>query len=67
LVAVSIFFFLLGVTNDAAKPNCIVQIGNNGSSNEGHSSSKLIIIKINKTQLSWKQQSSQMQTPAITL
>jgi hypothetical protein len=55
----SSFFLELGVTNNAAKPNCVVQIGDNCSSNEGHFSSKLIVIKINETQLSWKQQSSQ--------
>jgi hypothetical protein len=55
-VAVSIVYFRLGVTNDAAKPNCILPIGDNGSLNEGCSSSELIVIKINETQLSWKQQ-----------
>jgi hypothetical protein len=58
-VAVSIFFFGLGVTKDAAKPDCVVPIGDNGSSNEGCSSSELIVIKINETQLSWKQLLSQ--------
>jgi hypothetical protein len=53
------FFFRLGVTNDAAKPDCIVPIGDDGSSYEGHSSGKLIVIKINETKLSWKQQSCQ--------
>jgi hypothetical protein len=52
LVAIPIKFFGLGVTNDAAKPNCVVPIGDNGSLYEGHSSGKLIIIKINETQLS---------------
>jgi hypothetical protein len=67
-VAVSNIFFWLGVTNDAAKPNCIVPTGDDGSSYEGCSSGELIVIKINETQLSWKQQSCQkMQTPAITL
>jgi hypothetical protein len=37
-------------------PDCIVPIGDNGSSHEGHSSGGLIVIKINETQLSWKQQ-----------
>ncbi len=55
-VAISIIFFGLGVTNNAAKPNCIVLIGDDGSLYEGHSSGKLIVIKINETQLSWKQQ-----------
>jgi hypothetical protein len=59
LVAVSIIFFELVVTNDAAKPDCIVPTGDNGSSYEGRSSGKLIVIKINETQLSWKQQSCQ--------
>ena len=53
------FFFGLGVTNDAAKPNCIIPIGDDGSSYEGCSSGKLIVIEINETQLSWKQQSCQ--------
>jgi hypothetical protein len=34
--------------NDAAKPNCILPIGDDGSSNGGPSSSKLIVIKINR-------------------
>jgi hypothetical protein len=58
-VAVSIIFFLLGVTNNAAKPDCILPIGDDGSSNEGCSSGKFIVIKINKTLLSRKQQSCQ--------
>jgi hypothetical protein len=33
--------------NNAAKPNCTLPIGNDGSSNEGHSSGKLIGTKIN--------------------
>ena len=33
--------------NDAAKPDCILPIGDDGSSNGGHSSGELIIIKIN--------------------
>ncbi len=48
-------FFGLGVTNDAAKPDCILPIGDDGSLNEGCSSGKLIVIEINETQLSWKQ------------
>jgi hypothetical protein len=40
-------FFGLGVMNDAAKPNCILPIGNDGFSNGSRSSGKLIIIKIN--------------------
>jgi hypothetical protein len=48
-------FFELGVTNNADKPNCVVPIEDDGSSNKGHSSGELIVIKINETQLSWKQ------------
>jgi hypothetical protein len=48
-------FFGLGVTNDAAKPDCILPIGDNGSLNEDCSSSKLIVIEINETLLSRKQ------------
>jgi hypothetical protein len=59
LVTVSIIFFGLGVTNDFAKPGCVVPIGDDGSLNEVCSSGNLIIIKINETQLSWMQQSSQ--------
>ncbi len=59
LIAVSIICFGLGVTNNAAKPNCVVPTGDNGSLYEGCSSGKLIVIKINETQLSWKQQSCQ--------
>jgi hypothetical protein len=33
--------------NDAAKPDCILPIGDDGSSNWGRSSSELIVIKIN--------------------
>jgi hypothetical protein len=36
------------VTNDAAKPDCVIPIEDDGSSNEGHSSGKLIVIKINE-------------------
>ncbi len=59
LVAVFILFFGLGVTNDAAKPNCVLPIGDDGSSYDDPSSGKLIVININETQLSWKQQSCQ--------
>ncbi len=31
------FFFWLGVTNNAAKPNCVVWTGDDGSLNDGHS------------------------------
>jgi hypothetical protein len=37
-------FFGLGVTNDAAKPDCAIPTGDDGSSYEGHSSGKLIVI-----------------------
>ncbi len=40
-------FFGLGVMNDAAEPNYILPIGDDGSLNGGCSSGKLIIIKIN--------------------
>ncbi len=57
LVAVSIIFFGLGVTNNAAKPDCILPTGDDSSSYEGCSSGKLFVIKINETLLSRKQQS----------
>jgi hypothetical protein len=44
------------VTNGAAKLDCILPKGDNGSLNEGHSSDKLIVIKINETLHSRKQQ-----------
>jgi hypothetical protein len=44
------------VTKNAAKPDCILPTGDDGSSYEGHSSGKLIVIKINETLLSRKQQ-----------
>ncbi len=56
LVAVSINFFGLGVTNNAAKPDCILPTGDDGSLYEGCFSGKLIVIKINETLLSRKQQ-----------
>ncbi len=59
LVAVSIIFFRLGVTKDAAKINCILPLGDNGSLNRGFSASKLIVIEINEAVLSRKQQSCQ--------
>ncbi len=37
----------LGVMNNAAKPNCILQRGDNGSLNGGCSSGELIVIEIN--------------------
>jgi hypothetical protein len=33
--------------NDAAKPDCTLPIGDDGSLNEGHSSGKLIGTKVN--------------------
>ncbi len=42
--------------NIAAKPYSILSIGDDGSLNGGRSSGKLIVIKINEAQLSWKQQ-----------
>jgi hypothetical protein len=33
--------------NDAAKPNCTLPIGDDGSPNEGHSSRELIVTNIN--------------------
>jgi hypothetical protein len=56
LVAVSIIFFGLGVTNDAA---CIIPTGDDGSLYDGCSSGKLIVIKLNETLLSSQQQSCQ--------
>jgi hypothetical protein len=47
LVTISMVFFGLGVVNDAAKPNCILPIGDDGSLNGGRPSGKLVIIKIN--------------------
>ncbi len=47
LVTISIVFFGLGVINDAAKPDFILPIGDNGSLNGGRSSGELIIIEIN--------------------
>jgi hypothetical protein len=47
LVTISVVFFRLGVMNDAAKPNCILPIGDDGSLNGGCSSGELIVIKIN--------------------
>jgi hypothetical protein len=44
LVTISIIFFGLGVTNDAAKPNYLVPTGDDGASYEGCSSGKLIVI-----------------------
>ncbi len=56
LVAISIIFFVLGVTNNAAKPDCIIPTGDNGSSYESRSSGELIVIKLIETLLSRQQQ-----------
>jgi hypothetical protein len=55
----SSFFFGLGVTNDVAKNKCVLPIGDEGSSYDDRSSGELIVININETQLSWKQQPCQ--------
>ncbi len=52
-------FFGLGVTNKAAKPDCVLPIGDNGSLYDDCSSGELIVMIINETQLSWRQQSCQ--------
>jgi hypothetical protein len=49
-VATFIAFFGLGVTKDAAKPNCLLPIEDNGSSNAICSSGE-VIIEINEAQL----------------
>ena len=41
------FFFGLGVMNGAAKPDCILPIGDDGSLNGGCSFGELIIIEFN--------------------
>jgi hypothetical protein len=53
------FFFGLGVTNYAAKPDCILPTGDDGSLYEGCSSGELIVIYINETLLSRMLQSCQ--------
>jgi hypothetical protein len=53
------FYFGLGVTTDAAKPDCVIPTGDNGLSYESCSSGKLIVIKLNETLLSRQQQSCQ--------
>jgi hypothetical protein len=47
LVTISIIFFGLSVMNDAAKPDCILPIGDDGSLNGGRSSGELIVIEMN--------------------
>jgi hypothetical protein len=54
------FFFGLGVTNDAAESDYIFPTGDDGSSYEGRSSGKLIVIQINETLLSRKQRLCQI-------
>ncbi len=49
-------FFGLGVTNKAAKPDCVLPIGDNGSLYDDCSSGELIVMIVNETQLSWRQQ-----------
>jgi hypothetical protein len=44
LIAVSIIFFGLGVTNNAAKPDCVVPTRDDVSLYEGCSSGKLIVM-----------------------
>jgi hypothetical protein len=44
-VAISICFFGLGVTIKAAKPDCILPIGEDGSLYKNCSSGKLIVVK----------------------
>ncbi len=44
------------MTNDAAKPDCILPIGDDGSLDKGRYSGELIVIEINETLLSRKQQ-----------
>ncbi len=62
------FYFGLGVTNDAAKPDCDVPTGDNGYLYEGCSSGKLIVIKNQlNTALMEAAIMSKMQTPAIPL
>ncbi len=46
-VTISMVFLGLGVMNDAAKPDCILLKGDDGSLNGGRSSGELIVIKIN--------------------
>ena len=47
------------MTNSAAKLNCVLTIGDDGSLNEGRSSGEIIVIEINETLLSRKQQMCQ--------
>ncbi len=66
-VTVSIIFFGLGVTNDAAKPDCIRPTGDDGSLYDGCSSGELIVIKINETLLSREQQLCQKYKHKISM
>ncbi len=42
-------FFGLGVTNKAAKPDCVNLIGDDASMYEDHSSGELMVMIINET------------------
>ncbi len=48
-VSFSIRFFGLVVTNKAAKPDCVLPIGDDGSMYEDRSSGKLMVMIINET------------------
>ncbi len=61
-------FFGLGVTIEAAKPNCVLPMGEDGSLYKNRSSSKLIVMKNQwNTALMVASVVSIMQTPAIPL
>jgi hypothetical protein len=61
-------FFALGVTIKAAKPNCILPIGDDGSSYKNRSSGKLIVMKNQwNTALMEASVVSIMRTPAFLL
>ena len=67
-VAISFRFFGLGVTIEAAKPDCILPIGDNGSLYTNCSSGKLIVMENQwNTALMEASVVSIMQTPAIRL
>ncbi len=44
------------MTNEAAKPNCVLPIGDDSSMYEDCLSSKLMVMIINETKLSWRQE-----------
>jgi hypothetical protein len=48
-VSFSLHFFGLGVTNEAAKPECVLPIGDDGSMYEDHLSGELIVMIIDET------------------